>query len=131
MEGPAFSTKAESKLYRSWEADVVGMTALPETKLAREAEMCYSIIACVTDYDSWQQRAEPISIEAILNVMRQNIDTAKKVIKLAVARIPEQRNCSCASALAGTIITAPKLIPPEQKKKLDLLIGKYLTNGDS
>jgi len=131
MEGPAFSTKAESRLYRSWGGDIIGMTALPEAKLAREAEICYAIIACVTDYDSWQERSQPISIDAILKVMRHNIDTAKKIIKLAVTRIPDKRNCSCATALATTIITDPKLIPPEQRKKLDLLIGKYLTKGDN
>ena len=129
MEGPAFSTRAESRLYRSWGADIIGMTALPEAKLAREAEICYAIIGCVTDYDSWQERSEPISIDAILKVMRQNIDTAKRIIKLAVTRIPEKRDCDCASALEATIITTPELIPPEQREKLDLLIGKYLPEG--
>ena len=90
MEGPAFSTRAESRLYRSWGADVIGMTALPEAKLAREAEICYAIIACVTDYDSWQERSEPTAHRgAILNILRQNIDTAKKIIKLAVTRMPK------------------------------------------
>ncbi|MFC2021733.1 S-methyl-5'-thioadenosine phosphorylase [Chloroflexota bacterium] len=127
MEGPAFSTRAESRLYRSWGADIIGMTALPEAKLAREAEICYAIIGCVTDYDSWWHSAEPITIDVILNTMRHNIDTAKKIIKLAVSRIPEKSQCSCATALEMAIVTAPEMIPPEQKKKLGLLIGKYLT----
>ena len=131
MEGPAFSTRAESRLYRSWGADLIGMTALPEAKLAREAEICYAIIGCVTDYDSWWHSAEPITIDVILNTMRQNIDTAKKIIKLVVSRIPEERNCGCATALETAIVTDPELIPAEQKKKLNRLIGKYLSKGDS
>ncbi len=125
MEGPAFSTKAESRLYRSWGADLIGMTALPEAKLAREAEICYAIIGCVTDYDSWMERSEPV-MDAILNVLRQNIDTARKIIRLAVSRLPGKRNCGCATALETAIVTDPKLIPAEQKKKLNLLIGKYI-----
>ncbi len=128
MEGPAFSTRAESRLYRSWGADIIGMTALPEAKLAREAEICYAIIGCVTDYDSWQERSQPITIDIILNILLQNIDTAKKIIKLAVNRIPEKRDCGCATALETAIVTAPELIPAEQKKKLNLLIGKYISD---
>ena len=126
IEGPAFSTKAESYLYRSWGADVIGMTALPEAKLAREAEICYAIIACITDYDCWHKRHEAVTAEIILNQLRQNIDTAKRIIKLAVGKIPERRDCNCATALKTAILTAPELMPEEQKKKLDLLIGKYL-----
>ena len=126
MEGPAFSTRAESRLYRWWGADIIGMTALPEAKLAREAEICYAIIGCVTDYDSWMERSEPVTINAILSVLRQNIDTARKIIKLAVSRLPEKRNCGCARALETAIITDRELIPAEQKKKLALLIGKYI-----
>jgi len=126
MEGPAFSTRAESRLYRSWGADIIGMTALPEAKLAREAEICYAIIGCVSDYDSWWHSAEPITIDVILNTMRKNIDTARKIIKLAVSRIREKRDCDCATALETAIVTAPEMIPPEQKKKLGLLIGKYV-----
>ena len=131
MEGPAFSTRAESRLYRSWGADIIGMTALPEAKLAREAEICYAIIGCVTDYDSWWKPGKPVTIDVVLNVLFQNIDTARKIIKLAVSRIPEKRDCSCATALEAAIVTAPELIPAEQKKKLNLLIGKYLSKGDS
>ena len=130
MEGPAFSTRAESRLYRSWEADIVGMTALPEAKLAREAEICYAIIAGVTDYDSWQEKSQPITIDVILNILRQNVNTIKKIIKLAVARIPEKRHCDCATALKDAIATTRRYIPLEQREKLDLLIGKYL-KGDS
>ena len=130
MEGPAFSTKAESRLYRSWGADIIGMTALPEAKLAREAEICYAIIAGVTDYDSWQERSQPITVDVILDILRQNTDTIRKIIKLAVARIPDKRDCDCATALKAAFVTAPKFMPPEQKEKLNLLIGKYLTKGD-
>jgi len=131
MEGPAFSTRAESRLYRSWGADIIGMTALPEAKLAREAEICYAIIGCITDYDSWWQDAEPITIGVIINTMRRNIDTAKRIIKLAVTGIPDRHNCECATALKTAIVTAPPVIPAGQKEKLDLLIGKYLTRGDN
>jgi len=126
MEGPAFSTRAESRLYRSWGADIIGMTALPEAKLAREAEICYAIIACITDYDSWQEESQPITLDVILDVLRKNIHAAKKIIKLVLSRIPQRRDCDCATALKAAIVTAPKLIPPEQKKKLNLLIGKYI-----
>ena len=126
MEGPAFSTRAESRLYRSWGADIIGMTALPEAKLAREAEICYAVIGCVTDYDSWHERHEPVTVEVILGILRRNADTARKIIKLAVGRIPAKRDCECATALKTAIVTAPELIPPAQKKKLDLLIGKYI-----
>jgi 5'-methylthioadenosine phosphorylase len=126
MEGPAFSTRAESRLYRSWGADIIGMTVLPEAKLAREAEICYASIACVTDYDSWHETNEPVSVDAILANQRKNIENAKKIIKLAVGRIPEVRGCACASALGPALVTAPDLIPAAQKKKLGLLIGKYM-----
>ena len=130
MEGPAFSTRAESRLYRSWGADIIGMTALPEAKLAREAEICYASVAGVTDYDSWQKRAELFTVDTILNILHRNTDTIRKIIKLAVARIPQKRDCGCATALKDAIVTDPKFIPPEQRKKLDLLLGKYL-KGDS
>lgn len=126
MEGPAFSTRAESRLYRSWGADIIGMTALPEAKLAREAEICYAVIGCVTDYDSWHERHEPVTVEVILNILRQNADTARQIIKLAVGRIPRSRNCECATALKTAIVTTPEQIPPAQKKKLNLIIGKYI-----
>jgi 5'-methylthioadenosine phosphorylase len=129
MEGPAFSTRAESRLYRSWGADVLGMTVLPEAKLAREAEMCYASIACITDYDSWHETAETVTVDAILKTMHNNIDFAKKTIKLAAGRVPAKRRCACASALQPAIVTDPAAIPAATKKKLDLLIGKYLKKG--
>jgi len=131
MEGPAFSTRAESQLYRSWGADIIGMTALPEAKLAREAEICYAIIGCVTDYDSWWEPGKPVTVDVILGILHKNVDIAKKIIKLVVTRISEKRDCDCATALKTAIVTAPELIPDEQKKRLNLLIGKYLTKGDS
>jgi len=126
MEGPAFSTRAESRLYKAWGADVLGMTVLPEAKLAREAEICYASIACITDYDSWHESKERVSVEAILKTMRDNIDLAKKTIKLAAGRVAQKRTCLCANALAGAITTDIGAIPAEKKKELDLLIGKYV-----
>ncbi len=126
MEGPAFSTKAESLMYQSWGADIVGMTVLPEAKLAREAELCYASIALVTDYDCWMERTEPVTVDVILSCMRNNVEMAKKIIKLAVGRIAAKRSCECATALSGAIVTAPDKIPPETKEKLRLIIGKYV-----
>lgn len=126
MEGPAFSTRAESKLYRSWGADIIGMTALPEAKLAREAEICYAVIACVTDYDSWWDPGKPVDVETVIKTLTANIDTAKNIIKLAVKKIPEKSDCTCKNALMGAIVTAPDKIPAAQKGKLDLLIKKYI-----
>jgi 5'-methylthioadenosine phosphorylase len=126
MEGPAFSTRAESRLYKAWGADVLGMTVLPEAKLAREAEICYASIACITDYDSWHETNEAVSVEAILTTMRNNIDFAKKTIKLAAGKVPQKRACNCAAALNGAIVTDLSAIPAGQKQNLDLLIGKYM-----
>ena len=126
MEGPAFSTRAESRLHRSWGADVIGMTALPEARLAREAEMCYAVIACATDYDSWHESKEVVSVDVIFRILRQNIDLSKRIIRLAVGKIGEKRECGCASALKNAIVTDPKLIPAERKKELAPIIGKYM-----
>jgi len=126
MEGPAFSTRAESKLYRSWGADIIGMTALPEAKLAREAEICYAIIACVTDYDSWWEPGKPVDVATIIRTLNNNIDTAKQIIKLAVKKIPEHSECHCSHALDGAIVTASEKIPAATKKNLGLLINKYI-----
>jgi 5'-methylthioadenosine phosphorylase len=130
MEGPAFSTRAESRLYRSWGADIIGMTAIPEAKLAREAEICYAMIAGVTDYDSWQEKSEVLVVGDIFNTLRQNVDAIKEIIRLAVAEVKEERDCECASAMSVAIATSRKHIPAQLKKKLDLLLGKYL-KGDS
>ena len=126
MEGPAFSTRAESRLYRSWGADIIGMTALPEAKLAREAEICYAIIAGVTDYDSWQEDSPPLVVKKLLRILHRNVDTMKEIIKLAVTRLPRERDCGCATALKTAIITPLELVSDEQKEKLNLLIGKYI-----
>jgi len=126
MEGPLFSTKAESNLYRSWGASVIGMTALPEAKLAREAEICYATLACVTDYDCWHETEESVTIEMALANLAKNVDTAKKIVRTASAKIPQDRECGCAEALKNAIITAPDKIPAQMKRDLKLLIGKYI-----
>jgi len=130
MEGPQLSTKAESQLYRSWGADVVGMTALPEAKLAREAEICYVALAIVTDYDCWHLTYESVTTEMILTNLRKGIDTVKRVLKLLLPSIPQKRDCACASALKYAIATEAKYIPEKKKKELELLIGKYLDRGE-
>jgi len=127
MEGPLFSTKAESNLYRSWGASIIGMTALPEAKLAREAEICYATLACITDYDTWHETEDSVTIEMALANLARSADIAKKIINIAAARIPEERECGCAEALKNAIITAPEKIPERMKKELDLLIGKYIS----
>jgi 5'-methylthioadenosine phosphorylase len=124
MEGPAFSTRAESNLYRAWGADVIGMTIFPEAKLAREAEICYASVCCITDYDCWKQ--ECVTAEVILGYMRQNIAMAKQIVRLAVGKIPVKRACVCGSSLKAAIVTAPAVMTLGQKKKFDLLIGKYI-----
>ena len=126
MEGPLFSTKAESSLYRSWGASVVGMTALPEAKLAREAEICYATLAFVTDYDCWREACETVTIEMVIQNLRRNIEMSKKILKRAVAQIPKKRECQCVTALNNAIITAPEVIPTALKQKLHLLIGRYV-----
>jgi len=126
MEGPLFSTKAESNLYRSWGASIIGMTALPEAKLAREAEICYATLACITDYDTWHETEESVTIEMALANLALNADTAKRIINIAAANIPQKRECGCAEALKNAIITAPEKIPERMKKDLDLLVGKYI-----
>ena len=127
MEGPQFSTRAESQLYRSWGADIIGMTALPEAKLAREAEICYATLAFVTDYDCWYPGYESVTTEMILTNLRKGVDIAKEILKLAIPRIPRERDCACATALKDAIVTPPKYIPEKTKEDLDLLIGKYLS----
>ncbi len=126
MEGPLFSTRAESHLYRSWGASVIGMTALPEAKLAREAEMCYALIALSTDYDCWHEGEEAVSVKMILEIMKDNIIKAKKIIKNVVYNIPKERNCECNNAAEYAIFTDKKYIPAGTLKKLKLFYGKYL-----
>jgi 5'-methylthioadenosine phosphorylase len=126
MEGPAFSTKAESYLHRSWNADLIGMTVLPEAKLAREAEMCYASIACVTDYDCWREKTAAVTAEMIISNMRNNVNLTKDIIKHAITKIPFIRRCSCKNAMENAIVTQQDIIPHEQKEKLSLIIGKYI-----
>lgn len=126
MEGPQFSTRAESDLYRSWRADVIGMTNLQEAKLAREAEICYATVAMVTDYDCWHEGHDDVTVEQIVAVLNQNAANACKVVRQAVATMPKERTCKCTSALQYAILTSPDAIPAATKAKLDLLIGKYL-----
>lgn len=126
MEGPAFSTKAESNIYRSWGMDVIGMTNLQEAKLAREAEICYVTIAMVTDYDCWHADHAAVQVTDILANLQQNAANACKVVAATVAAMPETRECKCGSALAHALITDPKTIPAETRSKLELLVGKYL-----
>jgi 5'-methylthioadenosine phosphorylase len=131
MEGPQLSTKAESQLYRSWGADVIGMTALPEAKLAREAEICYAMLALVTDYDCWHLTYESVTTEMILTNLSKGIETVKRILKLLLPSIPQKRDCACASALKYAIVTGTKYIPKEKRKDLGLLIGKYLSREES
>jgi 5'-methylthioadenosine phosphorylase len=125
MEGPAFSTKAESSVYRSWGMDVIGMTNLQEAKLAREAEICYVTVAMVTDYDCWHAEHDAVTVTDILANLNQNGENACKVVAAAVAAMPAGRTCKCGSALAHAIITDRKLVPESTRQKLDLIIGKY------
>ena len=128
MEGPAFSTKAESLLYKSWGIDVVGMTNLCEAKLAREAEICYATMAMVTDYDCWNEGDEEalVNIDMVVENLNKNAIVARRIIRNTILKIPEERNCECASALKDAIITKTDLIPGETAKRLELIIGKYL-----
>ena len=126
MEGPQFSTRAESNLYRSWGADVIGMTNLQEAKLAREAEICYATAAMVTDYDCWREGHDDVTVEQIVAVLNQNAANACRVIKAAVAAMPRERGCACSSALQHAVLTSRDAIPASTREKLDLLLGKYL-----
>ncbi len=126
MEGPQFSTLAESKLYRAWGMDVIGMTNLQEAKLAREAEICYSTIALVTDYDCWHPSHDQVTVDMIVDNLMQNARKAQQVIAEAVARLPFARTCECASALKTAIITRPEAVPADVKAELAPIVGKYL-----
>jgi 5'-methylthioadenosine phosphorylase len=128
IEGPAFSSKAESRVYRLWGCDVIGMTAPTEAKLCREAEICYATMNLVTDYDVWRSDEEAVSVELILENLRRNVENAKSIIRRAVAALPRERGgkCDCARGLENTIVTRPDLIPPEVKERLRLLISKYI-----
>ena len=127
MEGPAFSTLAESRLYRSWGMDVIGMTNLTEARLAREAELCYVTVAMVTDYDCWHSGHESVTVDQILAVMHQNAANAAKVLSAAVKAVPAERTCGCASALQFAIVTGRDTIPAATRARLEPIIGKYLS----
>lgn len=127
MEGPAFSTLAESLLFRSWGIDIIGMTNMTEARLAREAEICYSTLAMITDYDCWHQGDfESVSIEMITENLIKNAENAKKIIKSAIKKIPDKRQCACKDALKYAIVTNRGSIPEKRKKELEIIIGKYL-----
>ena len=126
MEGPPFSTRSESNLYRSWGADVIGMTNFTEAKLAREAEICYATMALVTDYDCWREGTEAVSVEAVLEVLRGNADTAQRALLSAAGRVEEARACSCREALRYAILTEPGRIPASVRERLRPLVGRYL-----
>lgn len=126
MEGPAFSTRAESNLYRSWNMDIIGMTNIQEAKLAREAELCYATLALVTDYDCWHHEEKPVTVEMIVENLTRNNENAQKILKETVKLLPEDRDCSCHHALKDAIITHPDSIPPATRERLSLLIGRYL-----
>ena len=125
MEGPQFSTKAESNLYRSWQADVIGMTALQEAKLAREAELCYAALAMVTDYDCWHPSHDSVTVEQIIAVLTRNAQNACAVVRHAVAALPRRRACHCGSALQTAIMTDPKAFPAATRARLAFLLDKY------
>jgi 5'-methylthioadenosine phosphorylase len=127
MEGPQFSTLAESKLYRSWGMDIIGMTNLQEAKLAREAEICYSTIALVTDYDSWHPDHDSVTVDMIIANLTQNAKTAEQIIAGAVASLPYERTCECASALRFALVTRPDAITEQVKRDLAPMVGKYLS----
>jgi 5'-methylthioadenosine phosphorylase len=125
MEGPAFSTKAESNVYRSWGMDVIGMTNLQEAKLAREAEICYVTVAMVTDYDCWHPHHNAVTVNEIIATLTKNAENACKVVAEAVGRMPSARRCKCGAALAHALITDKKAVPETTRRKLDLIVGKY------
>ncbi|MGB4599427.1 MAG: S-methyl-5'-thioadenosine phosphorylase [Trichlorobacter sp.] len=129
MEGPAFSSRAESFMYRSLGGDIIGMTNLTEAKLAREAEICYGVIALSTDYDCWHDSHEDVTVDAILAVMHQNVTMAKEIIRQAIHAAVAERSCSCASAMQHAIVTDRTLIPAETAEKLGPIVGKYLKQG--
>ncbi len=127
MEGPQFSTLAESRLYRAWGMDVIGMTNLQEAKLAREAEICYVTLALVTDFDCWHEEHDKVTVEMVIANLVHNAETAQRVIADAVSRLPVDRACECASALASAIITRPEAIPEQVRRELAPIVGKYVT----
>jgi len=129
IEGPHFSTLAESQLFRSWGMDVIGMTNLQEAKLAREAEICYVTLAMVTDYDCWHPEHDAVSVDQIIDNLGKNALTAKSVLRATLRRLPKTRECECARALRHALFTAPELVPEETKRMLQPIIGRYMPAG--
>jgi 5'-methylthioadenosine phosphorylase len=128
IEGPAFSTRAESNLYRRWGMDIIGMTSLQEAKLSREAEICYAALALVTDYDCWHEDESEVTVKTVLQNLNKNISHAKRIIQNIVPKIPERRDCLCATALENAIMTDAHVIPKETRKKLGILIDRFNLN---
>jgi 5'-methylthioadenosine phosphorylase len=126
IEGPRFSTKAESHAFRAWGMSIIGMTAAPEAFLAREAEICYATMAHVTDYDVWHESESPVTVEMVIQTLNKNTQKAQEAIHNLVKALKSERSCECGQALSTALITDPKVVPAETRKKLDLLIGKYL-----
>jgi 5'-methylthioadenosine phosphorylase len=126
MEGPAFSTRAESFMYRSWGADIIGMTALPEAKLAREAEICYATMAWITDYDCWHQAAEVVTVEMVVQNLMKNVATSKEMLRQVIPKLRQELDCTCSSALKDAIITHPQGVSEEMKRKLAPIVGQYI-----
>jgi 5'-methylthioadenosine phosphorylase len=126
IEGPQFSTKGESRIYRQWGVDVIGMTNVPESKLAREAEICYATMALVTDYDCWHETEETVTIDSVLAALMKNVKNARTILRKAVTGLPLPRTCECATALATGVITSKEFIPKQTYEDLKLIIGKYV-----
>lgn len=126
MEGPAFSTRAESNMYRSWGADIIGMTTLPEAKLAREAEICYSTLACVTDYDCWREATEPVTIEMVVANLQTNVSESIRILRQLIPIIPSGRNCGCGSALQDAVLTSKTQVPQNVKEQFESMFGRKL-----
>ena len=126
IEGPNFSTRAESNIYRSWGVDIIGMTNIPEARLAREAEICYATVALATDYDCWHEGHEDVSVEAVITVIKQNVAMARNIIRIAAGKVVASRSCACDEALKFAVMTGADVISEKARKNLDLLVGKYL-----
>jgi 5'-methylthioadenosine phosphorylase len=125
IEGPQFSTRAESLVYRSWGVSVIGMTNMPEAKLAREAELPYATLALSTDYDCWHETEEDVTVEAVMAIIRQNVALAKQIVKGSAERIPPARRCGCVAAAAHAVMTAPEAIPASARERLGIIMDKY------
>ncbi len=126
MEGPQFSTRAESNLYRSWGADVIGMTNLTEARLCREAEICYATLAFVTDYDCWREETEPVSVEAVVKVLKDNAESARRAMREAIRLLSPDRACGCREAMRHAVLTDPRVIPEAARARLKVIAGRYL-----